>query len=68
MNIKLDLCIPSRLSSLCSSSDIPKVVTTNACVSPLVNKADPCVLGSTPTSFNLSYIGKTSSINTFLSF
>ena len=42
--------MPSRLSSLCSSSDIPKVVTTKACVSPLVNKAEPCVLGKTPTS------------------
>ena len=39
--------------NLCSSSDIPKVVTTNAWVSPLVNNADPCVLGSTPTSHSI---------------
>ena len=42
--------MPSRLSNLCSSSDMPNVVTTRACVSPLVNNADPCVLGKTPTS------------------
>ena len=42
--------MPSKLSVLCSSSVIPKVVTTNACVSPLVNKAEPCVRGRTPTS------------------
>ncbi len=29
---------------------MPRVVTTKACVSPLVNKAEPCVRLSTPVS------------------
>ena len=50
MQHKIDLCMPSRLSNLCSSSVIPRVVTTRAWVSPRVKRADPCVLGKTPTS------------------
>ena len=42
--------MPFKLSTLCSSSDVPNEVTTKAWVSPLVNKAEPCVLGNTPTS------------------
>ena len=42
--------MPSKLSNLCSSSVIPRVVTTSAWVSPLVKRAEPCVLGKTPTS------------------
>ena len=48
--MNLSLCNPSKLSILCSSSDVPKVAVTIACVSPLVNKAEPWVLGSIPTS------------------
>ncbi len=33
---------------ICSSLPVPKVATTNACVSPRVNKAEPCVRGNTP--------------------
>ena len=35
---------------ICSSCPVPRVVTTSACVSPRVNKAEPCALGRTPTS------------------
>ena len=41
---------PSKLSIFCSSSDVPRVVVTIACVSPLVNNADPWTLGRIPTS------------------
>ena len=34
----------------CSSSPVPSVATTIACVSPRVNSAEPCVRGSTCTS------------------
>ena len=34
----------------CSSSPVPSVATTSACVSPRVNSAEPCVRGSTCTS------------------
>ncbi len=34
----------------CSSSLVPSVTVTSACVSPRVNSAEPCVRGSTPTS------------------
>ena len=37
-------------SILCSSIPVPSVVTTNACVSPLVNNAEPWVLLKTPVS------------------
>ena len=37
----------------CSSKPVPSVVTTNACVSPLVNSAEPCVLSRTPTSHSI---------------
>ena len=40
----------------CSSSPVPSVATTSACVSPRVNSAEPCVRGSTPTS---ATIGRT---------
>ena len=33
----------------CSSSPVPSVATTSACVSPRVNSAEPWVRGSTPT-------------------
>ena len=51
--MNLSLCSPSKLSILCSSSDVPKVAVTIAWVSPLVNNADPCVLGNTPTSHEI---------------
>jgi hypothetical protein len=34
----------------CSSSPVPSVATTRACVSPRVNSAEPWVRGRTPTS------------------
>src|SRR6266849_5930149 len=40
----------SRSSMNCSSSFVPSVVVTSACVSPRVNNAEPCVRGSQPTS------------------
>ena len=40
----------------CSSSPVPSVATTRACVSPRVKSAEPCVRGSTPTS---EVIGRT---------
>ena len=39
-----------RASIICSSSPVPRVVTTRPCVSPLVNKAEPWVLGRNPVS------------------
>ena len=33
---------------ICESRAVPKVATTNACVSPRVNNAEPCVRGKTP--------------------
>ena len=36
----------SIVSNICSSLDIPKVVTLSTCVSPLKNKDDPCTVGS----------------------
>ena len=42
--------MPSRLSIICSSSPVPSVATTSACVSPRVKSAEPCVRGRTPTS------------------
>ena len=47
MNVFFDS--PSSESILCSSSDVPNVTTARHCVSPLINKAEPCVLGSIPT-------------------
>ena len=41
---------PERASIFCSSSEVPRVVTTMACVSPLVKRAEPWVLGNRPTS------------------
>src|SRR3989338_2513921 len=41
---------PERASIFCSSSDVPSVVTTIAWVSPLVKRAEPWVLGRSPTS------------------
>ena len=38
------------LSMICSSSAVPSVVTTRACVSPRVKSAEPCVLGRTSIS------------------
>ena len=38
----------------CSSLDVPSVTTPRDCVSPRVNSADPCVLGSTPTSQSIA--------------
>ena len=35
----------TRPSTRCSSIDVPSVDTTSACVSPLVNRAEPCVRG-----------------------
>ena len=40
----------------CSSSPVPRVATTSACVSPRVNSAEPWVRGRTPTS---ATIGRT---------
>ena len=40
----------SNISMRCSSSLVPSVTVTRACVSPRVNSAEPCVRGSTPTS------------------
>ena len=37
----------------CSSSLVPSVAVTSACVSPRVNSAEPCVRGSTPTSMSI---------------
>ena len=38
------------LSMICSSSAVPSVVTTSACVSPRVKSAEPCVRGRTSIS------------------
>ena len=43
--MKFSVYSPSIASILCSSCPVPRVDTTIACVSPLVNKAEPCVLG-----------------------
>jgi hypothetical protein len=42
--------MPVSESMYCSSSPVPSVATTSACVSPRVNSAEPWVRGSTPTS------------------
>ena len=41
---------------ICSSRPVPRVTVTNACVSPRVKSAEPCVRGSTPTR---TVIGRT---------
>ena len=48
--MKRSLRVPSSASIICSSSPVPSVATTMACVSPRVNMAEPCVRGSTCTS------------------
>ena len=48
--------MPCSASMYCSSSPVPSVATTSACVSPRVNSAEPWVRGSTPTS---ATIGRT---------
>ena len=48
--------MPSSASMYCSSSPVPSVATTRACVSPRVNRAEPWVRGRTPTS---ATIGRT---------
>jgi len=48
--------VPCSASINCSSSPVPSVVTTSACVSPRVNRAEPWARGSTPTS---ATIGRT---------
>ena len=47
--MKRSLRVPSSASTNCSSSPVPSVATTSACVSPRVNSAEPWVRGSTPT-------------------
>ena len=42
------------VSSICSSLDIPKVVTFNTCVSPLRNKDEPWTIGSKLISEDIS--------------
>ena len=39
---------PISASMICSSRAVPSVATTSACVSPRVNRTEPCVRGSTP--------------------
>ena len=41
---------PRSASTYCSSSPVPSVATTSACVSPRVNSAEPWVRGRMPTS------------------
>ena len=41
---------PSTVSIFCWSSAVPSVAVTSAWVSPRVNRQEPCVRGSTPTS------------------
>ena len=52
---------------ICASLSVPSVVTTIACVSPLVNNAEPCVLSRTPifTSIGLTVVESRPSILTF---
>ncbi len=57
--MKLSLYSPSNASMICSSVPVPSVVTTKACVSPRVNKAEPCARGRIPTS---ATIGRTSTV------
>ena len=40
--------VSKRPSIICSSLLVPSVTVDKLCVSPRVNKADPCVLGSNP--------------------
>ncbi len=47
---------PSSSSMRCSSAFVPSVVTTSACVSPRVNRQEPCVRGSVPTSIVIGRI------------
>src|SRR5574341_157086 len=47
---------PASASMICSSRPVPRVTVTSACVSPLVNSAEPWVRGSTPTR---TLIGRT---------
>ena len=50
---------PESASIFCSSSEVPRVVTTIACVSPRVKSAEPWVLGRSPTShvmFLMSFV------------
>ena len=48
---------PGSSSSIrCSSSLVPSVTVTSACVSPRVNSAEPCVRGSRPASMVMSRI------------
>ena len=47
---RLEVSVRSNISMRCSSSLVPSVTVTRACVSPRVNSAEPCVRGSTPTS------------------
>ena len=47
---------PSSASIICSSCPVPRVATQSACVSPRVNRAEPCARGRTPTS---AMIGRT---------
>ena len=52
---------------ICASLSVPSVVTTIACVSPLVNNAEPCVLSRTPifTSIGLTVVESRPSILIF---
>ena len=42
--------MPVSISTRCSSSAVPRVVATSACVSPRVKRAEPCTRGRRPTS------------------
>ena len=37
---------------ICASRSVPKVATANACVSPRVKIAEPCVRGNTPVQIS----------------
>ena len=54
--MKLFQVSPSKLSIFCSSSAVPSVQVTSACVSPRVNTAEPWVRGSTPVSVQIGRI------------
>ena len=43
-------CMPVSISTRCSSSEVPSVAATRACVSPRVKRAEPWTRGRTPTS------------------
>ena len=50
---RLEVSEESSSSMRCSSSLVPSVAVTSACVSPRVNSAEPWVRGSTPTSTSI---------------